>query len=368
MIKNDLFLKALRGETVQRPPVWMMRQAGRYLPEFIALRDKYDFFTRCQTPELAAEITMQPIRRIAPDAAILFSDILVVPQAMGIEVLMKENIGPFLPNPIRTPQDVEKVIVPNIHETLGYVMDAIKLTKEMLNDEVPLIGFAGSPWTIFCYAVEGKGSKSFDTAKGFCFTHPEAAHVLLQKITDTTILYLKEKVKAGVDAVQIFDSWGGMLSPVDYQEFSWKYINQIVEALADETNSKNIFSDKEKLVLGDLGQETEKSTKTHVIVFGKGCWFALNEMGKSKASALGVDWTCSPKNARYLSGGNITLQGNFDPSRLLSPIPTIKKMVHEMIDEFGKDKYIVNLGHGILPHIPVDHAKAFIDAVKVYGS
>ncbi len=339
MIKNDLFLRALNNETVTRPPVWMMRQAGRYLPEFIALRDKYDFFTRCQTPELAAEITVQPIRRIAPDAAILFSDILVVPQAMGIEVLMKENIGPFLPNPIRTAQDVEKVIVPNIDETLGYVMDAIKLTKEMLNDEVPLIGFAGSPWTIFCYAVEGKGSKSFDMAKGFCFSNPVAAHVLLQKITDTTILYLKEKVKAGVNAVQIFDSWGGMLSPVDYQEFSWKYINQIVEALAEDTK---------------------------VIVFGKGCWFALGEMSKSKASALGVDWTCSPRNARYLSGGKITLQGNFDPSRLLSPIPTIKKMVHEMIDEFGKDNYIVNLGHGILPNIPVDHAKAFIDAVKEY--
>jgi uroporphyrinogen decarboxylase len=163
---------------------------------------------------------------------------------------------------------------------------------------------------------------------------------LLQKITDTTIAYLKRKVASGVNAVQIFDSWGGMLSPTDYTEFSWKYINQIVEALAPQT---------------------------HVIVFGKGCWFALNEMGKSKASALGVDWTCSPRNARYLSGGNITLQGNFDPSRLLSPIPTIKKMVHQMIDEFGKDKYIVNLGHGILPNIPVDHAKAFIDAVKEYG-
>lgn len=207
MIKNDLFLKALKGETVQRPPVWMMRQAGRYLPEFIALRDKYDFFTRCRTPEIAAEITVQPIRRIAPDAAILFSDILVIPQAMGLEVLMKEDIGPFVPHPIRTIQDVERVIVPDVHETLQYVFDAIKLTKEMLNDKVPLIGFAGSPWTIMCYAVEGRGSKSFDKAKGFCFQYPEAAHVLLQKITDTTILYLKEKVKAGVNAVQIFDSW-----------------------------------------------------------------------------------------------------------------------------------------------------------------
>ena len=339
MIKNDLFLKALNNETVSRPPVWMMRQAGRYLPEFRALRDKYDFFTRCQTPELAAEITVQPIRIIQPDAAILFSDILVVPQAMGIEVLMKESVGPFLPNPIRSAADVQKVIVPDVNETLGYVMDAIDLTKEMLNDEVPLIGFAGSPWTIFCYAVEGKGSKSFDTAKGFCFSEPEAAHLLLQKITDTTIAYLHEKVKHGVNAVQIFDSWGGMLSPVDYQEFSWKYINQIVESLAPVTK---------------------------VIVFGKGCWFALGEMGRSKASALGVDWTCSARNARYLSGGKITLQGNFDPSRLLSPIPVIKKMVKDMIDEFGKDNYIVNLGHGILPHIPVDHARAFVDAVKEY--
>ena len=339
MIKNDLFLRALKGESVDRPPVWMMRQAGRYLPEFRALRDKYDFFTRCQTPELAAEITVQPIRIVKPDAAILFSDILVVPQAMGIEVLMKENVGPFLPNPIRTIQDVEKVIVPDIDETLGYVMNAIKLTKEMLNDEVPLIGFAGSPWTIFCYAVEGKGSKSFDTAKGFCFSQPEAAHVLLQKITDTTIAYLKKKVEAGCNAIQIFDSWGGMLSPVDYQEFSWKYINQIVE---------------------------EISKVAPTIVFGKGCWFALGEMAQSKASALGVDWTCSPRNARYLSGGKITLQGNFDPSRLLSPIPTIKKMVHQMIDEFGKDSYIVNLGHGILPNIPVDNAKAFVEAVKEY--
>ncbi len=341
MIKNDLFLRALNNETVERPPVWMMRQAGRYLPEFMALKNKYDFFNRCKTPELASEITVQPIRIVKPDAAILFSDILVIPQAMGIDVELEDGIGPVLPNPIRSMKDVEQVYIPDINESLGYVMDAIDMTKEKLNNEVPLIGFAGSPWTIFCYSVEGKGSKSFDKAKGFCFSQPEAAHLLLQKITDTTIAYLKEKVKHGVNAVQIFDSWGGMLSPADYNEFSWQYINQIVEALAPETK---------------------------VIVFGKGCWFALGDMAKSKASALGVDWTCSPKNARYLTGGKITLQGNFDPSRLLSPIPTIKKMVHEMIDEFGKDNYIVNLGHGILPNIPVDHAKAFIDAVKEYNN
>lgn len=339
MLKNDLFLKALKGETLERPPVWMMRQAGRYLPDFMTLKAKYDFFTRCQTPELATKITIMPIDQIGPDAAILFSDILVVLQAMQIPVEMKDGIGPWIPDPIRSTEDVAKSIVPDIHEHLGYVLDAVKMTKQALNERVPLIGFAGSPWTLLCYAVQGQGSKNFDIAKGFCFSQPDAAHSLLQKITETTIAYLKEKVKAGVDAVQIFDSWGGLLSPEDYQIFSWPYIQQIVTAL------KN---------------------KAPVIVFGKGCWFALNEMGRSGASALGVDWTCSARNARYLSGGQITLQGNFDPSRLLSPIPKIKKDVHDMISEFGKDKYIVNLGHGILPNIPVDHAKAFVDAVKEY--
>ncbi len=339
MIKNDLFLKALKGETVERPPVWMMRQAGRFLPEFIEIRKKYDFFTRCRTPELASEITVQPIRRFGMDAAILFSDILVIPQAMNIEVEMKPNFGPYLPNPVRDQKAVDNVIVPDVNVELDYVMQAIKTTKEKLNNEVPLIGFAGSPWTVFCYAVQGQGSKNFDKAKEFCFTNPVAAHQLLQKFTDTTIAYLKAKVKAGVDAVQIFDSWGGMLSPVDYQEFSWYYINQIIEALKDDAP---------------------------VIAFGKGCWFALQEMAKSNASALGVDWTITPQNARYLTGGNMTLQGNFDPSRLLSPPAEIKKMVKQMIDGFGKDKYIVNLGHGILPNIPLDNAKAFIDAVKEY--
>lgn len=339
MIKNDLFLKALRGETVDRPPVWMMRQAGRYLPEFMEIKAKYDFFTRCRTPELASEITVQPIRRFGMDAAILFSDILVIPQAMNIDVEMKAGIGPWLPEPIRQAKDLDRVIVPDISDTLGYVMDAIKMTKEKLNDEIPLIGFAGSPWTILCYCVEGQGSKNFAAAKEFCFTQPEVAHQLLQKITDTTILYLKEKVRNGVNAVQLFDSWGGMLSPVDYQEFSWKYMQQIIDALKDETE---------------------------VIAFGKGCWFALNTMAQSGASALGVDWTCSARNARYLSGGQITLQGNFDPSRLFSPPSEIRRMVTEMINEFGKDRYIVNLGHGILPNVPVENAAAFIEAVKDY--
>ncbi len=341
MLKNDLYLRALKGEAVERPPVWMMRQAGRYLPEFMAIKEKYDFFTRCQTPELASEITVQPIRRFGMDAAILFCDILVIPQAMNIEVVMKPGIGPFVPNPIRTQAEVDQVIVPDIQEELGYVMEAIKATNDLLNNDIPLIGFAGSPWTILCYVVQGQGSKTFDMTKEFCFREPAAAHQLLQKITDTTIAYLKEKVKAGVNALQVFDSWGGLLSPKDYQEFSWPYVQQIVDAVYE---------------------------LAPVTVFGKGCWFAFNEMAKSNASALGVDWTCSPANARLLSGGKITLQGNFDPARLLSPPSEIKKMVKIMIDDFGKDRYIANLGHGILPNIPVENAKAFVDAVKEYRS
>lgn len=336
MIKNDLYLKALRGESVERPPVWMMRQAGRFLPEFRAMRDQYDFFTRCQTPELAAEITLMPIRRYHLDAAILFSDILVVPQAMGIDFKMKESVGPWLETPIRTMEQIKAIETTNVDDTLSYVFDAIELTLQKLDNEIPLIGFAGSPWTILCYCIEGKGSKAFDVAKSFCFQNPEAAHLLLQKITDTTIAYLKRKVEKGVSAVQIFDSWGGMLSPTDYQEFSWKYINQIVEAL---------------------------SSMTYVVVFGKGCWFALEDMASSKASALGVDWTIKPEVARALTQNKITLQGNFDPARLHSSPETIRKMVNEMIARFGKDQYIVNLGHGILPNIPLENAEAFIRAV-----
>ena len=339
MIKNDLFLRILKGETTERPAVWMMRQAGRYLPEFRALRDKYDFFTRCRTPELVADITTQPVDIVGVDAAILFSDILVVPQAMGIEIEMKEQVGPFLPHPIRSEADIERVEIPDVSHALGYVMDGIRLTKERLAERVPLIGFAGAPWTIFCYAVEGKGSKNFDVAKSFAFSHPEWAHALLQKITDTTIAYLKEKVKAGVDALQLFDSWGGVLSPEDYHLYSWRYSQQIVDAL---------------------------SAEVPVIVFAKGCWYALQEMSQSKAAALGIDWSCSPAVARQLTGGKKVLQGNLDPAWLLSSPELIKEKTWQMIRAFGKEHYIANLGHGILPHVPVVHAQAFVEAVRSF--
>lgn len=336
---NDILLKALAGEPLKRPPVWMMRQAGRYLPDFMKLKAQYDFFTRCRTPELVADITIMPIDQVGTDAAILFSDILVVPQAMGVEVEMKDNVGPWLPNPVRTLSDVEKVEVPDVEERLNYVMEGIEQTLSGLENRVPLIGFAGAPWTILCYMVQGQGSKNFDKAKAFCFEQPEAAHKLLDKITQTTIAYLKAKVRAGVHVVQLFDSWGGMLGPEDFNTFSWNYSQQIVDALSEEVP---------------------------VIMFAKGCWFALQDMAKSSASALGIDWTCSARNARYLTGGQITLQGNFDPTRLLSPISEIELQVKKMIDAFGTQNYIANLGHGILPNVPVAHAQAFVNAVKQY--
>lgn len=339
MLKNDLILRTLKGEPTERTPVWMMRQAGRYLPQYMVLREKYGFFERCQTPELACEITIQPIDIVGVDAAILFSDILVVPQAMGLEVQLIESKGPFLPDPIKTAVDLQRVRVPEVDETLGYVFDAIKLIKQELNDRVPLIGFAGAPWTLLCYMVQGKGSKTFDEAKAFCYTQPELAHQLLQMITDTTISYLKGQVKAGADVVQIFDSWGGLLGPADFENFSLQYMRQIVAALKDLVPT---------------------------IVFAKGAWHSLDKMAATGAHGLGIDWCIQPQLAREFAGKNVTLQGNFDPAKLLSPIPVIEREVKEMLAAFGPGRHIANLGHGILPNVPVDHAKAFVDAVKNY--
>lgn len=339
MLQNDLLLKTLRGEATERTPVWMMRQAGRYLPEYMVLREKYGFFERCQTPELACAITLQPVDIVGVDAAILFSDILVVPQAMGLEVQLIESKGPVLPDPIKNSNDLNRVRVPDVNETLGYVFDAIKLIKQELNGRVPLIGFAGAPWTLLCYMVQGKGSKTFDEAKAFCYTQPELAHRLLQMITDTTIAYLKEQVKAGADTVQLFDSWGGLLSPGDFENLSLQYMRQIVAALKDSVPT---------------------------IVFAKGAWHSLDAMAATGAQGLGIDWCINPQLAREFAGNNVTLQGNFDPAKLLSPIPVIKKEVTTMLDAFGPGRHIANLGHGILPNVPVDHARAFVDTVKEY--
>lgn len=339
-IKNDLILKALRGEATERTPVWMMRQAGRYLPEYIRLREKYSFFERCQNPELACAITLQPVDIIGVDAAILFSDILVVPQAMGLEVQLVEKQGPYLPEPIQSGKDLQRIQVPDVTETLGYVFDAIKLIKKELNGRVPLIGFAGAPWTLLCYMVQGKGSKTFDEAKAFCYQQPETAHALLQMITDTTIAYLKGQIAAGADTLQLFDSWGGLLGKQDFETYSLKYIRQIVAALKE---------------------------LVPVIVFAKGAWSSLTEMAATGAAGLGIDWCIEPGIARKLAGDNVTLQGNFDPAKLLAPVPQIEKEAKAMLKAFGKERYIANLGHGILPNVPVDHAKAFVNTIKEYS-
>lgn len=338
-LKNDLLLKALAGEYVERPPVWMMRQAGRYLPQYMELKRKYDFFTRVQTPELAAAITLQPVDIIGTDAAIIFSDILVVPQAMGMEVQMNEGNGPCLPQTITGMNGIGQLLVEDAIPALQYVYDAITLTKEQLDDRVPLVGFAGSPWTLLCYMVEGKGSKTFDKAKAFCYQQPAAAHTLLQALTQVTIGYLKKQIQAGADCVQLFDSWGGLWDKNDFALYSLSYMEQIIHAVKDEAP---------------------------VIIYAKGVWHSLPEMQNTGAAAIGLDWCNTPQTARRLTNNSITLQGNYDPVKLLQPIATIQKDVKTMIDVFGSQRYIANLGHGIIPGIPVEHARAFVEAVKQY--
>lgn len=337
-LKNDLLLRALKGENVERPPVWMMRQAGRFLPDYRVLREKYSFFERCETPHLVSEITTMPIWQVGPDAAILFSDILVVPIAMGYHVDMIPGEGPRLPKTVRNMADVEAIKIPDVEKSLAYVMAGIVQTRMDLKGEVPLIGFAGGPWTILCYMVQGKGSKDFSEAKRFCFEQPEAAKLLLQKITETTISYMKAQIKAGAQAFQLFDSWAGLLSPEDFMVYSYPYLKQIIA----HCSAPNIL-------------------------FAKGSWYALEELKATGADAIGVDWAVSPEKARKILGHDITIQGNFDPSRLYASIPEIEKWTKEMINRFGKKRYIVNLGHGILPNVPLDNAKAFINAVKNYS-
>ncbi len=338
MSKEHLFLRALRGEQVERPPVWLMRQAGRYLPEYMELKRKYDFFTRIRTPELATEITIQPIDIVGPDAAILFSDILVIPEAMGVEVQMIAGKGPYLPKTMQTKEDIDNLRVKDAEFDLQYVYDAIRLTKQELAGRVPLIGFAGAPFTIFCYMVEGEGSKTFSKAKSLCFAEPALAKSLLSKITDVTIAYLLKKIEAGADAIQVFDSWSGLLSPHDFMEFSFPYLQRIHDAIR---------------------------SKVPVILFPKGSDYALKELNDLNPAAIGLDWTISPKKARQLAP-DVTLQGNFDPSKLYMSREEIMRQTTDMIHQFGMQRYVANLGHGMMPTIPVDSVKAFIEAVKSY--
>ncbi|OHX65701.1 uroporphyrinogen decarboxylase [Flammeovirga pacifica] len=336
---NDLILRTARGEKTERTPVWLMRQAGRILPEYRAVRASVSGFVElCQTPELACEVTIQPVDLLGVDAAIIFSDILVIPEAMGLPYEMVEKRGPFFPNTIQTEKDLGKIRVADVQSDLGYVLDAIKLTKKELNGRVPLIGFAGAPFTIFCYMIEGQGSKTFSNAKKMFYTEPEFSHKLLQMITDSTIAYLKAQIEAGADMIQIFDSWAGILSPEQYEIFAMPYINQICDAI-------------------------DEVPKT---VFAKGAYFAREAIGKANCNTIGLDWNMNVAESRKLANGKV-LQGNLDPCALYGSDKDIEKATIKMLDQFGPDHHIANLGHGVYPDINPEKVKVFINTVKEYS-
>jgi uroporphyrinogen decarboxylase len=339
-MRNDLLLKAARGEETSRVPVWLMRQAGRILPGYRKVRASVKDFTELvKTPELACEVTLEPVNVLGVDAAIIFSDILVIPEAMGLPYQMLESKGPHFEKTIKTAKDIDALRI-GTTENWDYVVNALKLTKKELSDKLPLLGFAGSPWTIFAYMTEGSGSKTFSVAKRMIFSEPKLAHNLLEKITKTTIAYLKDQVNAGADLVQIFDSWGGILGYDTYNEFSLQYIARIVDEL---------------------------SKMAPVTVFPKGAYFASEQLAKLNCRVIGLDWAVNPAEARNIFK-NKTLQGNMDPCMLYSDTNSIKKVTQAMIKAFGTQNYIANLGHGVYPDTPVDHVKCFVDTVKEYTS
>lgn len=340
-LENDLLLRVAQGAEVERPPVWLMRQAGRILPEYRALRAKLSGFKELvETPALAAEVTLQPVDILGVDAAIIFSDILVIPEAMGLTYEMIEKKGPSFPKTIQSQKDIEDLIEgADAASELTYVYDALALTKKELAGRVPLIGFAGAPWTIFAYMVEGGGSKTFSKARKMLFREPELAHALLEKITRTTIAYLKEKVKHGADLIQLFDSWAGILSPALYKEFAIPYLRQITEALREE--------------------------ETPVTVFAKDAWFALRELDALPCQVIGLDWTQNPADLRKSLQTDKAFQGNLDPCQLYAPGEKVTAATKKMLATFGK-KHIANLGHGVYPDTPLEGVRAFIQAVQAH--
>jgi len=335
---NNLLLKAAAQQGTDRTPIWLMRQAGRILPEYRKVREAAgDFKTLVTTPELAAEVTIQPVDILGVDAAIIFSDILVIPEAMGLPYEMEERKGPFFPKVITSEKDVHALRIAQTGD-LNYVLEAVQLAKRELNGRVPLIGFAGAPWTVFSYMIEGGGSKTFSKAKKMLYTNPHLSHLLLEKITQSTINYLKGQVAAGADIVQLFDSWAGILSPDQYREFSLKYIQQICGAV----------------------NEVPK------IVFAKGAFFAREEMNSLPCEVIGLDWNMDITESKELLPNKV-LQGNLDPCALYGSFEDVRKETQKMLGQFGTHPHIANLGHGLYPDIEVDKVKCFIDSVKEYS-
>jgi uroporphyrinogen decarboxylase len=337
---NDLFLRACRREPVERPPVWMMRQAGRYLPEYRAVRERADFLTMVRTPELAAEVTLQPVDHLSVDAAIIFSDILVVPQAMGMRLSVEDGVGPRFHKPLRTQADFQRLRDINPDDELGYVLEAVRLVRGELSGKVPLIGFAGGPWTLLSYMVEGGGSKSFSQAKRLLLEDSSRAHALLSRLARAVGSFLVAQVRAGAQAVQLFDSGSGALGPADFSEFALPYLAEAARMA--------------------------RTAGVPVIVFCPGSGWALEEIANStSADVIGVDWQTDAAEARRrLPASEVALQGNLDPCWLYGSPSEIRERTHRMLEAFGGIGHIANLGHGILPDVPVAHAQAFVQAVR----
>ncbi len=340
---NTRLLKALKRQTVDVPPVWLMRQAGRYLPEYRALRAKAgDFLTLCQTPQLATEVTLQPLQRFDLDAAILFSDILTIPHAMGLGLSFEEGEGPCFKKRIETLRDVKSLPIPEVEDELGYVPEAVRMIQHELQGRVPLIGFAGSPWTVACYMIEGRSHKNFITARKMAHQAPEILTALLEKLMKATTAYLKGQILAGVDVVMLFDTWGGLLTPAHYELFSLSSMQKVVANLKSDPSTAHI----------------------PIILFSKGAAIHLEAMAQSGADALGVDWTVALSAARERVGATICLQGNLDPALLFSTPQKIRLAVKNLLDEWGSHPgLIVNLGHGIEQDTPIENVQALVSAV-----
>lgn len=343
MLKNDLLLRALLRQRVDRTPVWMMRQAGRYLPEYRASRERAGSFLKlCMTPELACEVTLQPLARFPLDAAILFSDILTIPQALGLGLQFETGEGPRIERPVRSSADVARLAVPDPTTDLRYVLDAVSLIRRELNGSVPLIGFAGSPWTVGTYIVEGGSTRDFARIKGMMFDEPRTLHRLLELLADSTLLYLNAQIEAGAQAVMIFDTWGGVLAPAQYREFSLQYMARIVDGLTRERDNRRV----------------------PITLFTKGGGALLNEMANTGCDALGVDWTTDLADARRAVDDRTALQGNLDPCVLYASPQRIREEVARVLASYGPGHgHVFNLGHGIHPKIPPEHAGAMIAAV-----
>ncbi|MEM9922006.1 MAG: uroporphyrinogen decarboxylase [Bacteroidota bacterium] len=337
MLKNDLLLQAANGQKTSRPPVWLMRQAGRILPQYRKLRSSFSGFREfIKTPDAVAEATIQPVDELGVDAAILFSDILVIPEAMGLEYHLVEKKGPLFPTTITDLAGIESLQSgAEAAVKLEYVYEGLRLTKAALNDRIPLIGFAGAPWTLAAYMIEGSGSKTFSKAKKFLYQHPDWAHLLLEKITETTIAYLNTKIDQGANLVQVFDSWAGILSPAHYRKFAVPYIQKICSSL----------------------------DRVPVTVFAKNAWFALEELGQLDCQVVGLDWNTHPQKARALIDPSKCLQGNLDPCALYADTQEVERLTKQMVHSFD-GPHIANLGHGVYPDTPLDSVRCFVDTIQ----